>query len=89
MPTFRDKRIALQIAHDIERKLSRYFFTITVIHSGLGIAVGAAMWALGMPNPALFGVGAALLNFIPYLGAITCIGFSRPRHKIRSRSASC
>lgn len=76
MPTFRDKRIALQTAHDIERKLSRYFFTITVINTGLGIAVGAAMWALGMPNPALFGVAAALLNFIPYLGAIAGIGIA-------------
>jgi predicted PurR-regulated permease PerM len=76
MPTFRDKRIALRIARDIERKLSRYFFTITVINSGLGIAVGAAMWALGMPNPALFGVVAAVLNFIPYLGAITGVGIA-------------
>jgi predicted PurR-regulated permease PerM len=76
MPTFRDKRIALRIAHDIERKLSRYFFTITVINSGLGIAVPTAMWALGMPNPVLFGVVAALLNFIPYLGAITGVGIA-------------
>lgn len=70
MPTFRDKRRAMRIARDIERKLSRYFFTITVINCGLGIAIGAAMWAMGMPNPALFAVIAALLNFIPYLGAI-------------------
>jgi len=69
MPTFSDKRRAVRIARDIERKLSRYFFTITVINSGLGVAIGLTMWALGMPNPVLIGVGAAFLNFVPYLGA--------------------
>jgi predicted PurR-regulated permease PerM len=69
-PTFRDKRRSLQIAHDIERKISRYFLTITVINAGLGLAVGAAMYVLGMPNPALFGVLAFVLNFVPYLGAL-------------------
>lgn len=69
-PTFHDKKRAIQIAYDIEKKLSRYFLTITVINAGLGLAVGTTLWALGMPNPLLFGVAAFLLNFIPYLGAI-------------------
>jgi predicted PurR-regulated permease PerM len=70
MPTFPDKRRAIRIARDIERKLSRYLSTITLINAGLGLAVGAAMWWFGMPNPALFGILAFLLNFIPYLGAV-------------------
>ncbi len=70
LPTFRDKRLAMRIAHDIERRVSRYLFTITVINAGLGIAVGLAMWWLGMPEPALFGVVAFVLNYIPYIGAI-------------------
>lgn len=70
LPTFRDKRLAIRIARDIERRVSRYLFTITVINACLGIAVGLAMWALGMPEPALFGVVAFLLNYIPYVGAI-------------------
>lgn len=69
-PTFRDKKRALGIAYDIERKLSRYFLTITIINAGLGIAVGTALWWLGMPNALLFGVMAFALNFIPFLGAI-------------------
>jgi predicted PurR-regulated permease PerM len=28
------------------------------------------MWALGMPNPALWGVLAGLLNYVPYAGAL-------------------
>jgi predicted PurR-regulated permease PerM len=70
MPTFRDKRTAMRIAHDIERKLSHYLSTIALINACLGIAIGTAMWILGMPNPVLFGVLAFALNFIPYVGAI-------------------
>jgi predicted PurR-regulated permease PerM len=29
---------------------------------------GTAMWLLGMPNPALWGVVAATLNIVPYVG---------------------
>lgn len=70
MPSFKDKRRAVRIVHDIERKLSRYLFTITVINAGLGVSVGIAMWLLGMPSPLLFGVIGFLFNFIPYVGAI-------------------
>ena len=71
MPTFGDRRQAMRIAYDIERKLSRYLFTITFINAGLGVAVGVAMMLVGMPNPLLFGVLAFALNFVPYLGAVT------------------
>ncbi|GGB01903.1 AI-2E family transporter [Allosediminivita pacifica] len=70
LPAFSDKRRAIRIAYDIERKLSRYLFTITVINAGLGVSVGISMWLLDMPNAILFGVLACLLNFIPYLGAL-------------------
>src|SRR5690606_33165081 len=61
---------AMRIARDVELKLSRYLSTITLINAGLGVAVGLAMWGLGMPNPLLFGVLAFSLNYIPYLGAL-------------------
>lgn len=70
MPTFHDKRTAMQIARDIERKLSHYLLTISIINASLGLAIGLAMWLLGMPNPLLFAVVAFLFNFVPYIGAI-------------------
>ncbi|MEN3793161.1 AI-2E family transporter [Fulvimarina sp. MAC3] len=70
MPTLSDKKRALHIAHDIERELSRYFLTITIINTGLGIAIGTGLWYVGMPTPVVFGALATLLNFIPYLGAL-------------------
>ncbi|WP_424931790.1 AI-2E family transporter [Amaricoccus macauensis] len=69
LPSFRDKRRAVVIARDIERKLSRYLFTITVINAGLGVSVCLVMWAFSMPSPVLFGLAAFLLNYIPYIGA--------------------
>ncbi|NDV88090.1 AI-2E family transporter [Aurantimonas aggregata] len=70
MPTLSDKKRALHIAHDIERELSRYLFTITMINIGLGIAVGTSLWWVGMPTPVIFGALATLLNFIPYIGSL-------------------
>lgn len=71
MPTLRDKTKAVAIARSIERHLSCYLLTITLINAGLGVAVGVTMWALGLPNPILFGIAAFVLNYIPYLGALT------------------
>ncbi len=70
MPTFRDKRKAMKIARDIERKLSRYLLTISIINALLGVAVGLTMWACGMPNPLLFAMIGCLFNYVPYIGAI-------------------
>src|SRR5690606_35540733 len=39
-------------------------------NAGLGVATGLAMAALGVPNPALWGVLAAINNFVPYLGSL-------------------
>jgi predicted PurR-regulated permease PerM len=73
MPTFADKRRAMTVARDIERKLSRYLLTITLINAALGGAVGLAMWSMAMPSPLVFGVIAFLFNFVPYLGALAGI----------------
>jgi predicted PurR-regulated permease PerM len=65
-----DKKRALRVLRDIENEVSRYLTTITAINAGFGFCVGLAMYVLGMPNPLLWGVAAALLNFIPYLGGL-------------------
>jgi predicted PurR-regulated permease PerM len=74
--TMRDKRSAYLALREIEESLGNYLGAITVINACLGLAVGLAMWAWDMPGPVLFGIGAFLLNFIPYLGAIAGVGIS-------------
>jgi predicted PurR-regulated permease PerM len=48
--------------------VSRYLLSITLINAGLGVAVSLALWAVGVPSPALWGALAGLLNFIMYVG---------------------
>jgi len=73
LPTFRDKKRALAIAYDVEREVSQYLLTITLINISFGIYIAAVMTIVGMPNPVLWGVAALLLNYIPYVGALTGI----------------
>jgi predicted PurR-regulated permease PerM len=70
LPQFKDKKTAVTIARETERQISTYLFTSTLINAGLGVVTAAALGLLGMPNPVLWGVFAALLNFIPYVSAV-------------------
>jgi predicted PurR-regulated permease PerM len=69
-PRFRDKKRAMVIVRDLEKQISRYLAAITMINAGLGVSIGLALWAVGLPNPHLWGIAAFLLNFLPFLGAI-------------------
>ena len=68
-----EKKRALRVVYDVEQVISSYLLTITIINGLLGLAVGLGLWALDMPTPFVFGVMAALLNFLPYIGAMTTI----------------
>ena len=70
LPRLSDRKKAVSIVRRIERKISTHLLTVSVINIGLGLAVTGALHLLGMPNPILWGVMAAVLNFIPYVGAI-------------------
>lgn len=71
-----EKRSAYLALRQIEDSLGNYLGAITIINAGLGLAVGLAMFAWGMPGALLFGIGAFILNFIPYLGAIMGVATS-------------
>lgn len=66
----KDKKRILQILRDIEREISRYLLTVVLINAGLGVAVGVGFYILGMPSAHIWGVVAALANFMPYIGGI-------------------
>jgi predicted PurR-regulated permease PerM len=74
LPRFEDKKRAVEISRQIEHDVSRYLLTVTLINASLGTALGIGLFFLGMPNPVLWGVMAAILNFIPYIGAIVGMG---------------
>ncbi len=56
--------------------LSRYLVTLALFNLGFGVVIGLGLWAIGLPSPALWGLLAAVLRFVPYLG--TVVSFSLP-----------
>ena len=54
---------------DAAARLSRYFLTQLAMNSAFGAAIGVGLWFIGVPSAALWGVLAALMRFIPYVGA--------------------
>lgn len=55
---------------DAARRLSRFLLTQLVLNSGFGLAIGFGLWAIGVPSAALWGIMAAVLRFVPYVGAV-------------------
>jgi predicted PurR-regulated permease PerM len=70
IPTFRDKKRAVDITRQIETDISFYLLSFTSVNVGLGIAMAIATALLGLPNPLLWGTVVAILNFVPYVGAV-------------------
>jgi predicted PurR-regulated permease PerM len=71
--TLSQKKLALRVVYDVEQEISHYLLTVAVINAGLGAVIGLGLWGLGMPNPMVWGAAAALLNFLPYVGALMTI----------------
>ena len=61
----------LRVIDAIRVEVGRYYGTVAAINLLFGTATALLMWSLGMPNPVLWGVLAAVLNFVPYLGCAT------------------
>lgn len=70
MPTLRDKKKAVEISHEIQQNISNYLFSVLLINTGLGLVVSGGLYFLGVPNAAMWGMFAAVLNFVPYFGPV-------------------
>lgn len=73
LPNLQDKHKAVEIARATESSISTYLLTAASVNVVEGIVVTGAMYLLGMPTPALWGALVALLEFVPYLGALTMV----------------
>ena len=70
MPTLRDKKRAVEISHEVQQNISNYLFSVSLINVGLGAIVSGGLYFMGVPNAAMWGMLAALLNFVPYFGPV-------------------
>ena len=51
LPSFKDKKRAVEIAREMEQNISTYLFTATLINLGVGVAVGMGVWLLKYRTP--------------------------------------
>lgn len=67
--TDRDTRLkALRTLNDVDANMATYFTTFALVNLCLGAVTCALAYLSNLPNPLLWGVLAAVLNFVPYIG---------------------
>lgn len=54
---------------DAGQRLSRYFLSQLAVNASFGLVIGIGLWAIGIPSPAMWGILAGLLRFVPYIGS--------------------
>jgi predicted PurR-regulated permease PerM len=74
LPTFGNKRQAVDISQQVQEDISAYLLTITAMNATVGVATAVAMYLCGLGDPLLWGTTAFLLNFIPILGPLFGVG---------------
>jgi predicted PurR-regulated permease PerM len=58
-----------QALDDAGLRVSRYLLLQLVINACFGVVIGVGLYFIGIPNSMLWGVVAALLRFLPYVGS--------------------
>ena len=76
----RNRFIKLAGSHDLQKttaalddaatRLSKLFLIQLALNTAFGIVIGAGLWMIGIPSPVLWGILAAVLRFVPYIGAV-------------------
>lgn len=62
------RRAVGRAMRDVRTNVARYLQAIIAINVGLGVCTAGAFYLLGVENAPLWGVAAALLNFMPFVG---------------------
>ena len=81
----RNRLIRLAGSHDLQRttaalddaaaRLSRLFLIQLLLNGTFGIIIGVGLWLIGVPSAVLWGILAAVLRFVPYIGAAIAAAF--------------
>ncbi|WP_233854729.1 AI-2E family transporter [Paraburkholderia sp. HD33-4] len=64
----RDLHRTTTVMDETARRLSRYFVSQLGVNTGVGVVIGAGLALIGVPSPILWGILAALLRLVPYVG---------------------
>jgi predicted PurR-regulated permease PerM len=64
----RDLQRTTAAIDDAAQRLSQLFLTQLALNAAFGLVIGAGLWIIGVPSPALWGILAMVLRFVPYIG---------------------
>ena len=64
----RQLNIATQALDDAASRVSRYLLMQLIVNAAFGFVVAVGLFFIGLPNALVWGVLAAVLRFVPYIG---------------------
>ena len=67
----RDLQRTTAALDDAAARLGRLFLFQLLLNGAFGIAIGMGLWFIGIPSAILWGILAAVLRFVPYIGALS------------------
>ena len=73
-PSLSRRRTTLKILKQVDRLNQRYFAVVLLVNVAVGMVTWAGFYAIGLDRPLVWGIAAAVLHTIPYLGAAMLAG---------------
>jgi predicted PurR-regulated permease PerM len=70
-----DLQSATAAIDDAAGRLSRLFLIQVALNTGFGVIVGTGLLLIGVPSAILWGILAAIMRFVPYIGAFIAAFF--------------
>jgi predicted PurR-regulated permease PerM len=74
VPTFARKKLTVQVLDQIADQIERFLLVQVFTSVVVGLATWAALWAVGLQQPAIWGLTAGVFNSIPYFGPVIVTG---------------
>jgi len=72
-PPITRQKATLEVLNHINDLNQRYLAVLLFINVGVGVTTAAGLALLGLDHAAIWGIGIAVLHFIPYLGAAVVV----------------
>jgi predicted PurR-regulated permease PerM len=73
-PSLSQKKITVHILAEIDRQIERYLLARLFISVIVGVVIGFAFWTIGLREAGLWGLIAAVLFAIPFIGPALVVG---------------
>ena len=69
-PTLSNKKITVHALNEITGQIQIYLQVQLLTSVVVGVLTGVALYAIGLENAAVWGIAAAVMNLVPYVGSL-------------------